>query len=78
MKVKTSLTLDEAVLSAVDKLATGSSRSAVIEQVLREHLKRRARARARARELAGLNRQADRLNAQAADALEYQEGWVTE
>ncbi len=78
MKVKTSLTLDETVLAAVDKLAAGSSRSAVIEHVLREHLKRRARARARARELAGLNRQADQLNAQAGDVLEYQAAWVAE
>ena len=73
MKVKTSITLSEDVLAAVDELAGQSgSRSSVIERVLRDHLARRARARLRARELDALNRQADRLNAEAADVLEYQ------
>ena len=76
MKVKTSITLSDDLLAAVDELAgEGGSRSAVIERVLRDHLARRARARLRARELDALNRQADRLNAEAADVLEYQAGW---
>jgi metal-responsive CopG/Arc/MetJ family transcriptional regulator len=76
MKVKTSITLSDDVLAAVDELAgEGGSRSAVIEHVLRDHLARRARARLRVRELDALNRQAERLNAEAADVLEYQTGW---
>lgn len=76
MKVKTSITLSEDVLAAVDELAgDGGSRSAIIERVLRGHLARRARAKAQARELETLNRLADRLNAEAAEVLEYQAGW---
>ena len=78
MKIKTSLTLSEEVLAAIDKLVGDSSRSALVERVLRQHLERRRRARARARELAGLNRLADRLNADVADVLDYQAPWPSE
>lgn len=73
MKVKTSITLSQEVLAAIDAI-TGSagSRSAVIERALRAYMRRRARAAERARELARLNRAADRLNAEAADVLAYQ------
>jgi predicted transcriptional regulator len=76
MKVKTSITLSDDVLAAVDELAPAhGSRSAAIEHVLRDHLARRARDAAHARELARLNRRAARLNAEAADVLEYQAPW---
>jgi metal-responsive CopG/Arc/MetJ family transcriptional regulator len=76
MKIKTSITISDDLLAAVDKLAgEGGSRSAVIERVLRDHIARRSRARVRARELDALNGQADRLNAEAADVLEYQTSW---
>ncbi len=73
MKVKTSITLSEETLEAVDELASkGGSRSQVIETALREFLARRRRASRDARDLAVLNREADRLNAEMADILEYQ------
>lgn len=50
----------------------------VIEGVLRNYLARRARALARTGELVALNRQADRLNAEAADVMEYQAPWPSE
>ncbi len=76
MKVKTSITLSDDVLAAVDKLAgSARSRSAVIERALRGYLRRRDRAAERARELARLNRAAERLNAEAADVLAYQAPW---
>jgi len=48
------------------------SRSAFIEQVLREFLRQRARAAVQARDLERINAAAQRLNAEAADVLEYQ------
>jgi metal-responsive CopG/Arc/MetJ family transcriptional regulator len=73
MKEKTSVTLSREVLSGIDRLAGRQhSRSAVIEHVLREYLRRRERADLNARDLKILNRAADRLNVEAEDALEYQ------
>lgn len=73
MKVKTSITLSEETLEAVDELAAkGGGRSRVIETALREFLARRRRATRDARDLAVLNRDADRLNEEMADILEYQ------
>lgn len=73
MKVKTSITLSDDVLAAVDRLAgSARSRSAVIERAVRAYVHRRARAAERARELARLNRAADRLDAEATDTLAYQ------
>jgi metal-responsive CopG/Arc/MetJ family transcriptional regulator len=76
MKVKTSVTLSEDILEAIDK-ATGraGSRSAVIEGMLRDHLAELVRTQNRAAELDRLNRHADALNAEAADVLEYQAVW---
>lgn len=76
MKAKTSITLSEEILAAIDRLAGSRvSRSAYIERILRSFVRQRRRARVEARELAALNRQAERLNAEAADVLEYQAPW---
>ncbi|MFZ0285081.1 MAG: ribbon-helix-helix domain-containing protein [Terriglobales bacterium] len=73
MKEKTSVTLSREVLAAIDRLAgPKSSRSAFIERVLREFLRERARAAVQARDLDRINAAAQRLNAEAADALQYQ------
>jgi len=73
MKAKTSVTLSHDVLVQLDRLAGSKySRSALIEQVLREYLKERARAAIRARDLERINAAADELTAEALDALEYQ------
>jgi metal-responsive CopG/Arc/MetJ family transcriptional regulator len=73
MKEKTSITLSGEVLTAVDRLAgSKQSRSAFIERVLREFLRQRARAAVEARDLERINAAAQRLNAEAADVLEYQ------
>lgn len=72
MKEKTSITLSRDVLDQVDRLAGDESRSAFIERVLRGYLQQRVRAATNARDLRRLNRAADRLNAEAADVLEYQ------
>ena len=73
MKEKTSITLSKDVLTKVDRLAGSKhSRSSFIESVLRKYLLERAHAGVQARDLERINAAADRLNAEAADALEYQ------
>lgn len=77
MKSKTSITLSDDVLQAVDRSVGSGSRSAFIERILREHFRERARAELHARDLERLNRAADRLNDEAEEVLEYQ-GWLEE
>ena len=73
MKEKTSVTLSPEVLIGIDKLAGRKrSRSAVIEEILRQHMRDRTKAERRARDLAILNRYADELNRDAEDGLEDQ------
>jgi metal-responsive CopG/Arc/MetJ family transcriptional regulator len=79
MKVKTSLTLSEDLLASIDKLAGKKfSRSALIEQILRESLARRAQARRDAREVTAINRHAAHLNTEMSDALSFQAGSAEE
>jgi metal-responsive CopG/Arc/MetJ family transcriptional regulator len=73
MKEKTSVTLSRDVLKGIDRLAGSKySRSAFIERVLRDYLRRRARAAIEARDLEIINANADQLNAETEDALTYQ------
>ncbi len=74
MRLKTSITLPEELLRAVDRVAgRGSNRSRVIEEAIHVYLTQRARAARDARDLDILNRDADALNREVADALELQE-----
>ena len=73
MKDKTSITLSREVLAGIDRLAgSRQSRSAFIEAVLRRFLRSRARAEIEAHDLQRINRASDRLNAEAAEVLDYQ------
>jgi metal-responsive CopG/Arc/MetJ family transcriptional regulator len=73
MRVKTSDTIDERVLKAIDKTTTRKrSRSRVMEDAAREFLARRARAVREARDLSILNESADALNREMEDVLGYQ------
>ena len=73
MRVKTSVTIDERVLRAIDKATTRTrSRSRLIEDAAREYLARRGRAAREARDLAILNEIADELNGEIEDVLAYQ------
>jgi metal-responsive CopG/Arc/MetJ family transcriptional regulator len=73
MKAKTSVTLSQELLDAIDRLAgSKSSRSAVIERAVRNYLKEREREFIYAHDLEILNRCADQLNAEADDTFEYQ------
>lgn len=73
MKVKTSVTLSEDLLAQLDKLLDGGgSRSAVLEQALREFLANKKRRKRDARDLRLLNSRSEELNREALDVLEYQ------
>jgi hypothetical protein len=72
MKTKTSITLSEDVLTVVDQRATGQSRSEFTETVLWAYIAQLARNERNARDLDIINRNADRLNQEAADVLTYQ------
>jgi metal-responsive CopG/Arc/MetJ family transcriptional regulator len=73
MRVKTSVTIDEKVLRAIDRATSRSrSRSRILEDAAREFLARRARAAREARDLEILNSTADALNREMDDVLAYQ------
>lgn len=72
MRVKTSITLDDQVLRAVDRVAGKSSRSRVIEEALVRYLKERTRRARDARDRDLIDRHAKRLNAEMADILQFQ------
>jgi metal-responsive CopG/Arc/MetJ family transcriptional regulator len=73
MKEKISVTLSPEVLHGIDRLAgTKQSRSAVIEDILRQFIREQAKAERRARDLAILNRYAGELNQDADDGLDDQ------
>jgi metal-responsive CopG/Arc/MetJ family transcriptional regulator len=73
MKEKTSITLSKDILTSIDRIAgSKQSRSAFIESVLRQYLRKQARARVEARDLELINQAADELNEEIEDVLRYQ------
>jgi metal-responsive CopG/Arc/MetJ family transcriptional regulator len=73
MKIKTSITLSDLTIKAVDELAgPGISRSRVIEQAVLEFIERRRRQLREQKDLEILNRSADRLNREVEDVLAFQ------
>ena len=73
MKIKTSVTLSEELLQQIDALLSQyGTRSALIEQAVRDFLTAQAKRRRDAQDLEILNRRAETLNAEAADVLSYQ------
>jgi predicted transcriptional regulator len=73
MKLKTSITLEEETVAALDREAGGTTnRSRLIEQAILEFLDRRRRAARDARDLHLINRNAQELNDEMADVLDYQ------
>lgn len=74
IKEKTSITLSKEVLSGIDRIAgSKQSRSAFIDAVLRQYLRRRARAQIEARDLELINKAAHELNSEVEDILRYQD-----
>ena len=70
MRVKTSITLSSDLLESIDRV--DSNRSAFIERASRAYLARLNKARREAKDVEIINRNADRLNQEAGDVLEYQ------
>ena len=76
MKTKTSITLSEDVVQAMDKLSGQyKNRSEFIELALRNYIAQLIRKERNAKDLTIINRRADRLNEEALDVLAYQVGW---
>ncbi|MGB6064106.1 MAG: ribbon-helix-helix domain-containing protein [Desulfomonilaceae bacterium] len=73
MKVKTSITLSEELLDAIDKRSGRfKNRSDFIEAATRAYIANIIRDEQNARDLAIINREAIRLNKEATDVLAYQ------
>jgi metal-responsive CopG/Arc/MetJ family transcriptional regulator len=73
MKVKTSITLPEELLDAIDEQSSRfKNRSNFIEAAIRAYIAKIVLDEQNARDLAIINREANRLNKEAADVLAYQ------
>lgn len=73
MKKKTSITLSEDVLQAIDSRSGDSkNRSDFIEKAVRAYIANLVRDEQNDKDLAIINRHADRLNIEAADVLAFQ------
>lgn len=73
MKVKTSVTLSEHLLVAIDDLCRpDGNRSAFIEKALWTVIHQMRRDEQNARDIEIINREAERLNQETMDALTYQ------
>ena len=73
MKIKTSITLSDDLLTMIDEMAVEyKNRSEFIELTMRKALARMARAKEDARDVIIINRHSDELNAEIEDALSYQ------
>ena len=73
MKIKTSVTLSDALLSDIDRHAgKGANRSEFIETAVRGYIAALERRKKNVRDLAIINRRAARLNREARDVLDYQ------
>ena len=73
MKIKTSITLSEDILEAIDRIIVKpKNRSAFIENALRDYLEKRAKKLRDDKDLEILNKNSDRLNREAEDVLSYQ------
>ncbi len=73
MKVKTSITLDQDLIAAIDEQADAyGSRSGFLETAARRLLARQAKEEQDRRDLNLINRRAAALNREAEDVLDYQ------
>ena len=73
MKVKTSVTLSEELLAAIDQETQAKNRSVLIEEATWSYLRSRRRKEREKRELEKINRDAEMLNKEAVDTIEFQD-----
>ena len=71
MRVKTSITLPSELLGRLDRI--DKNRSALLERAARAYLARLESEERDRRDIEIIDRNADRLNREAADTLEYQQ-----
>lgn len=72
MKVKTSVTLSEELLSAIESEVDTKARSAFIEEATWAYLRTKHRDIRDRKELQAINLHADELNEEALDVLDFQ------
>jgi len=73
MKIKTSVTLSDALLAEIDRHAgKGANRSEFIETAVRGYIAALVRRKQNLRDRRIINRHAERLNREARDVLDYQ------
>lgn len=73
MKVKTSITLSNEIMEAIDPyIGEYRSRSEFLETAARKYIAQLVRKEAERRDLEIINRNADSLNTEALDVLTYQ------
>ena len=70
MRVKTSITLPQELLASIDRV--NSNRSAFVELAARAYLAQIEKERRDAKDRQIIEKNVDRLNAEAMDVLEYQ------
>lgn len=73
MKVKTSVTLSEELLQAIEDQVKQENRSSFIEEATWSYLRAIQRGARDREDLKTIDRYADELNAEALDVLEYQD-----
>ena len=73
MKVKTSVTLSQELLEAIDTEIEEENRSAFIEEAAWSRLRALRRAQRDKQELSVIDANADALNSEALDVLEFQD-----
>jgi metal-responsive CopG/Arc/MetJ family transcriptional regulator len=73
MRVKTSITLPRELLARLDRV--DRNRSALLERAAEAYLRDLARQERDRRDLAIINKNAERLNREAADVLDYRRIW---
>ena len=73
MKIKTSVSISEELLQAIDELVEGGqNRSSFLENAAWEYVSKLKRAQQNARDIKIINKHANELNAEVLDALAYQ------
>lgn len=76
MKVRTSVTLPEDLLVKIDRLTNKKhTRSAVIESALRDYVAKSTPKRLNRKDIEIINRNAELLNKQVEETLEFQVEW---
>jgi metal-responsive CopG/Arc/MetJ family transcriptional regulator len=73
VRVKTSITLPEELIARLDQV--DKNRSALLERAALAYLDRLSRQERDRRDVEIINRNAERLNREVEDAMEYQQIW---